>query len=313
MVSFKPKSILFFSKASGCFAIAIGVMVIIGWYAHSSVIIQVFPGLPGMKYNTALGFVLCGAALLLLTTHRGDIASLLGGGVTFLAFLTLTEYLISQNFGIDQLFVKTNVDAATEFPGRMSPLTASCFLLVGSALLLTCRSSKSTARLTGVAILASVVAMIACVAMFGSTLGIDFASGWGARTRMAIHTAATFLILSTGLLIWAWFTARLASIHFLKWLPVTGSVTLMLMVFLVSAVSFSQLKTANFWREHTNEVLAAAQTFLSDLFRIQGDARKYVFTGEAAVLKTFEDIVRSAPRQLTQLKLLGWVRYCGQA
>jgi hypothetical protein len=32
---------------------------------------------------------------------------------------------------------------------------------------------------------------------------------------------------------------------------------------------FSQLKTANFWRELTNQVLSAAQTFLADLFRIQ--------------------------------------------
>jgi hypothetical protein len=158
MVSFKPKSLLFFSKASGCFAIAIGVMVLIGWYAHSSVIIQIFPSLPPMKYNTALGFVLCGAALLLLTAHHGEIASLLGGSITFLALLTLTEYLCSQNFGIDQLFVKTNGDAATEFPGRMSPLTASCFLFVGTALLLTWRSSKSTARLTVFAVLASSVA-----------------------------------------------------------------------------------------------------------------------------------------------------------
>ena len=91
---------------------------------------------------------------------------------------------------------------------------------------------------------------------------------------------------------------------FLRWLPVTGSVTLMLMVFLLSAVSFSQLKTANFWREHTYKVLAAAQTFLSDLLCIQGDARNYVFTGKAAVLKTFEERVSSAPQQLTQLKLL---------
>jgi signal transduction histidine kinase/CheY-like chemotaxis protein len=304
MVSFRPKSVLFFSQASGCFALTVGVMAIIGWYAHSSVLLQVFPSLPAMKYNTALGFVLCGAALLLLSTRYGDIASWLGGGVTFLALLTLTEYLCRQNFGIDQLFVKTNVDAATEFPGRMSPLTASCFLLVGIALLLTCRSSKSTARLTGIAVLASTVTMIACVAVVGFSLGIDSASGWGARARMAIHTAATFLILSIGLLIWAWYTARLASIHFLKWLPVSGSVTLMLMVFLVSAVSFSELKTANFWREHTNEVLAAAETFLSALFRIQGDARKYVFTGHAAVLATFEEVVHSAPGQLNQLKLL---------
>lgn len=52
------------------------------------------------------------------------------------------------------------------------------------------------------------------------------------------------------------------------------------------------------------QVLAAAQTFLSDLLRIQGDARKNVFTGQAAVLNTFAERMHSAPQQLTQLKLL---------
>ncbi len=79
---------------------------------------------------------------------------------------------------------------------------------------------------------------------------------------------------------------------FFRWLPVTGSVTLMVMICVVSALSFSQLKTANSWHEHSYKVLATAQTFLNDLFRIQGDARNYVFTGQAALLKTFRDIIR---------------------
>jgi CHASE3 domain sensor protein len=91
---------------------------------------------------------------------------------------------------------------------------------------------------------------------------------------------------------------------FLRWLPLTGSLALMVVISLVSVISFSQLKTANSWREHTYKVLAEAQTFLSDLFRIQGDARNYVFTGQAAVFKTFEESVHSGPQQLTQLKLL---------
>jgi signal transduction histidine kinase/DNA-binding response OmpR family regulator len=91
---------------------------------------------------------------------------------------------------------------------------------------------------------------------------------------------------------------------FLRWLPMMGSVTLMVLVSIVSACSFSQLKAANSWREHTYKVLAAAQTFLADLLRIQGDARNYVFSGQAAVLKTFEESVHSAPQQLAQLKLL---------
>ena len=83
--------------------------------------------------------------------------------------------------------------------------------------------------------------------------------------------------------------------NFLPWLPVTASLALMMMISLVSAVSFSKLKISNFWREHTYEVLATAQTLLSDLFSIQGDARNYVFTGQSAALKTFQDSVKNAP------------------
>ena len=40
-----------------------------------------------------------------------------------------------------------------------------------------------------------------------------------------------------------------------RWLPATISGVLMLVISMVSASSFSQLKGANFWREHTYEVL----------------------------------------------------------
>jgi signal transduction histidine kinase/DNA-binding response OmpR family regulator len=89
---------------------------------------------------------------------------------------------------------------------------------------------------------------------------------------------------------------------FLRWLPMAGSLALMIMISLLSALSFSQLKSSNFWRDHSYEVLATAQTFLSDLFNIQTQARDYVFTGEAADLKVFQDSVNT--QQLTQLKLL---------
>jgi CheY-like chemotaxis protein len=51
-------------------------------------------------------------------------------------------------------------------------------------------------------------------------------------------------------------------------LPATVSGVLMLVISVVSANSFSQLKVANFWREHTYEVLTEAQTFLVDLYRM---------------------------------------------
>ena len=59
--------------------------------------------------------------------------------------------------------------------------------------------------------------------------------------------------------------------YFLRWLPMVGPVILMAAISLGSVASFSQFKTSNFLREHSYEVLATTQTFLSDLSSIRGD------------------------------------------
>src|SRR6476646_8913964 len=86
------------------------------------------------------------------------------------------------------------------------------------------------------------------------------------------------------------------------WLPLVGSLTLMGMIALLSGFSFARLRTSNFWRDHTYQVLTASQTFFTDLVGIQRDARNYVFTGQLAVLQAFRESVDT--QKLTQLKLL---------
>ncbi len=88
----------------------------------------------------------------------------------------------------------------------------------------------------------------------------------------------------------------------LRWLPLVGSLTLMGMIALVSAYSFARLQISNQWRDHTYEVLAASQIFLSDLVSIQREARNYLFTGQVAVREAFRESVNT--QQVTQLKLL---------
>ena len=83
-----------------------------------------------------------------------------------------------------------------------------------------------------------------------------------------------------------------------------ASVALMVIVSVLSTFSFSQFKAANSWREHSYIVLAAVQTFLSDLFRIQQDSRNYVFTGQAAEREAFRQSAQDASQQLSQLKSL---------
>jgi two-component system sensor histidine kinase/response regulator len=294
---------LLLTKLSGAWGVAIGLLVIFGWYAHSMVILQVFTNLPPMKYNTAVGLLLSGMGVFLLPFGRARWTSFLGGIVCLLGFGTVAEYILHKDLGIDQFLLADTITSATPFPGRMSPLAASCFMFFGCALTATADAEFSRRKLTIIAILACVVIVTVSVALLGYPFGIDTAYGWGTYTRMALHTAASFFILSAGLIVWVRHLADRINFNFVRWLPVTSSLTLMVMVAIVAMASFSQLQTSAALRKHSYDVLITAQTFLGDLLDLQRGMRGYVLTGRPESLVTYQAGAGDAPRQLDKLEI----------
>ncbi|MEZ0296683.1 MAG: response regulator [Candidatus Methylacidiphilales bacterium] len=289
-------------KAAGCFAVGMGLLVMAGWHFHWSTLIQIFPGLASMKYNTALGIVVFGLGIFLLSARKTLMASWCGCAVALLGLVTIGEYIADRNLGIDQLFVEDYLVVASTSPGRMPPLTAACFTFLGIALALVGKCHKSKLRLTLIGVLACSAATIAFVALFGYALGIESAYAWGAYSRMALHTSVTMVILAGSLLIWTWRTAEALRMDFLRWLPVTSSLTLMLMIALISIVSFNQLKSSATWRSHSYEVMATAQTLLGRIFDIQRGMRGYALTGQPALLDIYRAGERDAFTHLDRLK-----------
>ena len=98
-----------------------------------------------MKINAAVGFLL--GALSLITLHRKTLPKSVGWmfafAMTLIGVLTLCEYLVGLDLGIDQLIVNDFTSRPGIPPGRMAMVTAVNFSLVGIALiLLHCRSSQ---------------------------------------------------------------------------------------------------------------------------------------------------------------------------
>src|SRR5260221_1394613 len=88
-----------------------------------------------MKANTAWLFLLLGPGLWIAAKERARrIRSVLGFVVTLVAALTLAEYVLGRNLGIDEILFRDPRTAVA--PGRMSQATALNFLLLGLALLL---------------------------------------------------------------------------------------------------------------------------------------------------------------------------------
>lgn len=58
---------LLYAQAASLATLALGSAVLIGWLLENAGLKSIVPGFVSMKSNTALGFVLCGAALTLLS------------------------------------------------------------------------------------------------------------------------------------------------------------------------------------------------------------------------------------------------------
>ena len=110
--------------------------------------------------------------------------------------------------------------------------------------------------------------------------------------------------LRAALLVWAGDTPRRKQFNLARWLPITGSVTLMAMVASVSAISMAQLKNSMYWRTHTYEVLISSQAMLGHLVDSQRGMRGYVLTGQEASLRIYLDGAGKLPQQLAELAFL---------
>ena len=215
------------TNLGGLASLLLGGVVLLGWYTHNISLIQVNPAFVAMQYNTALGFMLGGAGLLALAWTSLRLAQVFGTAVLLVGGLTLIEYIFGADLHIDQLFMQHYIEVGTSNPGRMAPNTALCFSLTGVALLTGASAGLGARSLAWVATLGSIIIGLGIAAFTGYFVGIESAYGWGHLTRMAIHTAAGFVVLGS-----AFITLSLASDRKQRpgqkppgWLPVPVIIT----------------------------------------------------------------------------------------
>ncbi len=190
------------ARAAGVVAVVIGAIVLLGWAFDLPRLKSVFPGLVEMKVNTAIGFALSGASLLLRggarTRQRAGLAC--ASVVALIGLLTITEYLVGWDLGIDQVLVREAAGTvATYSPGRMAPTAAACFVLCGLALLWI---DSSRARWRHFAeFLVVPVALNSLLVAAGYAYGIHSLVGIAPNMAMAVHTSLAFASLAAGVLL----------------------------------------------------------------------------------------------------------------
>jgi signal transduction histidine kinase len=202
----------------GALAILLGSLVLAGWAVHSTFLIQVAPDLAPMQRNTAVSFALCGLALLGIVMGRPRL-TFTGGSVTAtLAVVTLLEYLFRINFGIDELLGISYITTHTSSPGRMSPTTALCFIVLAAAFVLA-QTGPRINRSAVLGVTGLMVAAVGATCFIGVVSGTSDAFAWGNSTRVALHTAVGLVMLGIGVASVAWDMTRPALAE-PAWVPI---------------------------------------------------------------------------------------------
>jgi len=178
----------------------VGALVLAGWVINLSVLESLWTGQTTMKPLTALALLFGAAALWLRREFAGarqrQAALICAGVVAGVGAAILLEYLLGLNLGIDQaLFGRALLVENSVFPGRPSPITAWCLLLLGLALLLLdSRPSWLAPSATLVALLVGGLALV------GYAYDVTSLYQVGANTPIAFHTALVIVVLALGLL-----------------------------------------------------------------------------------------------------------------
>ena len=186
----------------------LGLTVLAGWYTHNLALIHVLPAFVGMAFNTALGFLLAGVSLAAAAAGRPRWALLGVGFALLVALPTLAEYALGRSLGIDELFMHAYTRSGITQFGRMAFATAVCFFGAGLAGLRLNLPEGLPGRGVSAGLLGAITAGLGVIALSGYVSGITEAYAWGQLTRMAVHTAAGFVLLGTGLTALAWTEAR---------------------------------------------------------------------------------------------------------
>ena len=199
---------------------ALGVTVLAGWFFHVPRLIQFVPHLPPMTRNAAASFALSGLALLLTLGNRPRwLIGVCAGLVGALSLLTIVQFALGVNIGVDELLGPAYITEPMLAPGRMSPAGAVCFILYCLALLGARGNRLDRAAGFSMGLSGSIIAAAGLTATMASALGSSDVFGWGDLARGAPHAGAGLFVLGLGMMAWAWQTeteTRGAP----RWLPV---------------------------------------------------------------------------------------------
>ncbi len=176
-------------RTTAVLSILLGLFVIAGWIFDIQVFKSVFPGFPNMKFNTAVCFI----ATVSENPVSLSISKLLSLMILLIGLISLSEYLLHYNSGLDTLFFH---NPSLSFPdsARMAPATSFSFMLIGISFF-AIRSPQNRVR-TIMQYLLHFVSAIAAIIIIGYLYRVPAFYKLFLLSSVALHTGIMLFLLS---------------------------------------------------------------------------------------------------------------------
>lgn len=146
------------------------IITLFAWVCDIDRLKTLAPQFITVKVNTAICFILCGILMILLHKDKkkpitGYLVSVFAFIIFLIGLLTVLEYALNYNFGIDELFFKDAPDALdTLYPGRQTPFNALFFFMFGFSFLPNIRQIKRPNISQLLLLLVAIIAFVTFVA-----------------------------------------------------------------------------------------------------------------------------------------------------
>ena len=293
----------------------LGALVLTGWVLHVEALKSIIPGADPMKPNMAAAILLCGAALSLLsqktlTKPIRACTAAIAITVMILSALTLTEYIFNRDLGIEHWLIgDVRADLENPHPGRMAPITAACFILVGVALFLASRQIQKRLRLPLVGALGGTLTAAGAVPLIGFLLEVLFGPSWNYMgvTPSGLAGAVAFLLLGIGLLELLRSNAHLTwSLDGFATAGFVGGFTLMVLAAGLTYNFTAKMQQGAAEVAHEQEIHKELDEIDDILLELEYDQRSYIITGNERLLERWdakESEIREHLRKLRALEV----------
>ncbi|MBP9721720.1 MAG: diguanylate cyclase [Gammaproteobacteria bacterium] len=237
----------------------LGLAVMIGWIIKSDSIIRISNNFAPMQFNTALTLFLCGLSIFLISSKWRFVLCLF---IFMLGCITLLEYILDFNLGIDEYFVNAYLATPNSYPGRMAVNTALSFIFTSISLGLLSLREKSYSTNIIICLNLTIISL-SVLAIIGYSTDLSTSHGLGQSSKMAIHTSFGLILISLCVLMYLVSEKNIKFLHLIPWII---SFFFLNMTFL----AWQSLKTSNennfeiVMREKDKNLISLIKTDLED-------------------------------------------------